>query len=446
VSTFILADPATLLRPNPTSPCATGDLDCARLRERIGGRLTLSGGAHVERILQDLVRKAAKVVLASVPAANLKALVLGGSCGRGEGGIRVEHVVERASSSLDFVLFTTGLKGPARTHLASKISAGLQSLRRRSGLVIDLRVADARRVERDRARLLWYEVRDGHKLLAGDPAFLESLTRFTVENVDARDLADLVVNRGALLVMNDLITAQGPLTPERREAVVANTVKAVIGYGDALLFSRGRYHASYVERRRRMADRSNHATPEFKALYEAAMHHRFTGDPKDAERLLTAVETGRLRQVLRDLHLEIERRRLGARRLTFDDYIRPALEHELDDLKSSLRKLAKGALILIRGGFGRGGGSPYSLQVALHASGEKGAPRALFPLIAYGGDGDTESGDALVARRLLGVRRLRSAAAKLLWLDLWSKAFRQHYTAPLKRLGIRVDAQARDAA
>lgn len=445
MSTFILTDSATLLHHNPTSPCATGDIDCARLRERIGGRLTLSGGAHVERVLHDLVRKAAKVVLASVPAANLKTLVLAGSCGRGEGGIRVEHVVEHASSSLDFVLFTTGLKSPARSHLASKINADLERLRRRSGLVIGVRVADARRVERDRVRLLWYEVRDGHKVLAGDPAFLSGLTRFTVENVDARDLADLVVNRGALLVMNDLITAQGPLTPERREAVVANSVKAVIGYGDAFLFSRGRYHASYVERRRRMADRSNPATPEFKALYEAAMHHRFTGDPKDAARILAAVETGRLRQVLRDLHLEIERRRLGARRLTFDDYIRPALEHELDGLKSSLRKLAKGALILIRGGFGRGGGSPYSLQVALHASGEKGAPRALFPLIAYGTD-EIESGDALVARRLLGVRRLRSAAAKLLWLEMWSKAFRTHYVASFKSLGIGVDPLARAAA
>jgi hypothetical protein len=84
--------------------------------------------------------------------------------------------------------------------------------------------------------------------------------------------------------------------------------------------------------------------------------------------------------------------------------------------------------------------------VALQASGEKGAPRALFPLIAYGAEGATESGDALVARRLLGVRRLRSAAAKILWLDMWSKAFRKHYVASLKSLGIGVDAQARDAA
>lgn len=446
MSTFIFTDPATVLRPNPASLCATGEVDCARLRERIGGRLTLSGGAQVERTLHDLVRKAAKAVLASLPTTNLKALVLAGSCGRGEGGIRLEDGVEHASSSLDLVLFTTGLKSPARSHLAAKVKADLQSLRRRSGIAIDLRVVDARRVERDRVRLLWYEVREAHKLLAGDPAFLQSLARFTVGNVESRDLADLVVNRGALLVMNDLITAQGPLTPERRAAVVANTVKAVIGYGDAFLFSRGRYHASYVERRLRMGDRSNYATPEFKALYEAAMHHRFTGDPKDAARLLAAVATGRLRKVLRDLHLDIERRRLGARRLTFDDYIRPSLEHELDDLKSSLKKLAKGALILIRGGFGNGGGSPYSLQVALHASGEKGAPRALFPLIVHGTEGEEESGDAVVARRLLGVRRLRCAAAKLLWLEMWGKAFRKSYLGSLKRLGIGIDALAREAA
>ena len=269
------------------------------------GRLTLVGRPAVEETLRDLVRKATSAVLSRVAPENLKALVLAGGYGRAEGGIRIDKDGERPANNLDLLLFTVGLRSAARVRLTARINEELETLRRRSGMGIDFSAVDARRVERDHVRLFWYDVRHGHKLLAGDPEFLPSLTRFTAENIDPREMADLVINRGALLVLNDLILANGAMNPVRREAILTHTAKAIIGYGDAFLFGRGAYHWSYVERRLRMARPSIPAAADFKRLYELAMAYRFTGDSFAGTRLIEEAESGQLRKTLGALHLEI---------------------------------------------------------------------------------------------------------------------------------------------
>jgi hypothetical protein len=252
-------------------------------------------------------------------------------------------------------------------------------------------------------------------------------------------MGDLVISRGALLVVNKLVLAQGPLTPARREFVMTQTAKAVIGYGDAFLFFRGAYHWSYVERRRRMGGRSVMATPEFEALYDLAMHYRFGGDSLAGDRLILEIENGHLERVLRALHLEIEMRRLRTRRLDFRGYVRASFQRELTEIKSSLRKMVVGALALIGGGPEMGKGSHYSVRMALRASGETVAVRALFPFIAYG-EGD--AADASAARRLLGVRKARSGAARLSWLRMWSRVFDPHLGSPFSRIGLPAEVAA----
>ncbi|MBX7187505.1 MAG: hypothetical protein K1Y01_20340 [Vicinamibacteria bacterium] len=408
------------------------------MNETTLGRLTLIGGPQVEKTLRELVVKATRAICGLVPKENLKALVLAGGYGRGEGGIRVGEDGERPANNLDLLLFTVGLRASARAQLTAKVNHALDTLRRRSGMGFDFSAVDARRVERDRVRVLWYDVRHGHKLLAGDPEFLPGLKRFTAENIDRTEMADLVINRGALLVLNDIILANGPLTPVRREAVLTHTAKAVIGYGDAFLFTRGAYHWSYAERRHTMADMKIPASQEFKALYETAMRYRFSGESRAADRLVAEAESGNLTRVLAAVHLEVERRRLRARHMTFDGYVARSLRHELDDFKSSLRKLAKGALVLVRGGLGVGGGA-ISLRMALQAGGEQGVVRALFPLMLYGQGG---AEDLAAARSLLDVKKPKSTAGKMAWLRLWGRVFDPNLVFTFKRLGLPVEVAA----
>jgi hypothetical protein len=403
------------------------------------GRLTLTGGTAVERTVAHLVTRAARVVIRLTPHAALKSLVLAGGYGRGEGGVRLDEEGERPANNLDLILFTIGLRSAERADLTEEVNRELETLRRRSGMGIDFSIVDARRLERDRVRVLWYDVRHGHKLLAGDPEFLSGLSRFTVSNIDPREMGDLLINRGALLILNDLLFDRGTLTSAQRETAVTHIAKAVIGYGDALLFFQGLYDWSYVERRRRMAARATRATPEFKRLYETAMTYRFTGDPKVGQWLLNHAQSGHIRHLLSVLHLEIEGLRLRSGRRSWHGYVRGSLRRELNEVTSSFSKMARGALTLIRGGVNLGNGTAYSVRLGLRASGDQGAVRALFPLAAYGHI-DREEMD--VARRLLGVERVRSTAAKAAWLRMWGRVFDPNLPFTLRRLGLNVEAAA----
>ncbi len=403
------------------------------------GRLTLSGGPAVEKFVTDLVTRAARVVTRFTPKDALKALVLAGGYGRGEGGVRVGDDGERPANNLDLLLFTVGLRTAERAALTATINRELETLRRRSGMGIDFSIVDARRLERDRVRVLWYDVRHGHKLLAGDPRFLPGLSRFTVDNIDPREMGDLLINRGALLILNDLIFERGALTPARRETVLTHIAKAVIGYGDALLFFLGAYHWSYVERRQRMAARLTRATPEFKRLYEHAMTYRFTGDARVGDRLLAQAQSGHMRHLLSALHLQIESVRLRTGRMSWHGYVRGSLRRELDEMTSSFRKMARGALTLVKGGVKLGSGTAYSVRLGLRASGEQGAVRALFPLVVYG---HIDREEMEVARRLLGVKNVRSTAAKAAWLRMWGRVFDPNLIFTLRRLGLSVAAAA----
>lgn len=429
----------------------------------ISGRLTLLGGPQVEAALREFLGKATRLVLRCVRRENLGSLVLAGGYGRGEGGIRADDGGDRPASNPDLILFSIGLGRSERGHLVSKVERGLLPLRRKFGIGVDLTVVDARQLERDRVRLLWYDLRHGHQLLAGDPDYLKRLTRFNLGSIDPLEMADLVINRGALLVLNDLVLAheaysgrvrlvrnghlalsdlvlpRSPWTSGRREALLTQAARAVIACGDAFLFARGAYHWSCLERRRRMTLGVIPAAPDFKALYELAMKYRFGGDPPAGRILLSAVESGQLMKVLGATHLEFERHRLGARQLGFEGYVALSLRREMVDVKSSLGMLARGALTAVRANFHLGPGVPYSLRMALDGGDGRAAVRALFPLMAYG-VGNAQ--DVALAREMLGVRNARSSSAKLAWLRLWSRSFDPSLTQTLSRLGLPVETAA----
>lgn len=157
----------------------------------------------------ELAQKASRAVLRFVLKDNLKALILAGSYGRGEGGIATRGLVQHPSGTLDLILLVVGLRSPARQKLASDAGAALETLRRRYLVDIDLSVVDAHAVERDRVSVRWHDARHGHRHLAGDPCFLPGLARFTEGALDRGEAFDLIVHHGGLLV---LIKGEGTST------------------------------------------------------------------------------------------------------------------------------------------------------------------------------------------------------------------------------------------
>jgi hypothetical protein len=383
------------------------------------GKLTIAGGTAVEEHIAGLIGTAAKRILRFVPMSRIKALVLGGGYGRGEGGIRLVHGRQMPGSPLTFYLFTEGLAASHRLSLEREIDGGLERLRQAYPVPIEFSTVDASRMSRYRAKVRWHELCDRHKVLAGHPLFLSRLaSRFRAERLDPHDVADTLVSSGGLILVNDVITARGQID-ERRDEVVRNFSRAVIGYGSALLFFTGAYDPGYVERRRRMA--AHALVPEAaRATFDDAMSYRATGDPRAEERLFEQVRTGRGRAILAQIHLELERLRLGRPTLSWTGYVHVSLAHEVDRLGRSLRRMAQGAVRYLTSPHRLGPEAPGQARWGLRVAGDLGAARALFPIVAYGVG---SKADCDIARWLLGAMNLNARATKLNWLRLWTRAY-----------------------
>jgi hypothetical protein len=396
--------------------------------------LTLRGGAQVEAGLRAVLESAADRVAAVAPAGSVRALVLLGGYGRGEGGVLVEGGRERPHNNLDLLLAARGLDAGTRAELKLKLDEALEQVAREAQVGIDLSVHDDTALARDECRVIWYDARHGHKTLLGDVSFLPGLRQFSVERIPATDALDLLVNRGTLLLINELLVARDPASPATRRNVVKHAAKAVIGYGDALLFFLGAYHWSYAERQRRMAARGD-VDAGFRRLYDDAMEFRFRPDyagfaPQDLAAWGVA-----LRAALEPVHLRVERLRLGDPELGWAGYPERALCHALVEGGLSTRPLARRVRNLLRGGRGAGAGSPLA-RLGYRGLGPGSALRALYPVLAYRLAGERDRHVVTAALEAASDGQLPLVRA---YLRAWGRHRDFNLEAGLRRMGLRLE-------
>jgi hypothetical protein len=303
-------------------------------------RFTVYGGDELEASLLRLTRSVADEVKRIVPPKDLVALVLLGGYGRGEGGVEAREGRERPHNNLDFLLLTAGTSRRRSHDLKQRIDDRLTPLAAAWEIGLDLGVLPAARLRRAPNLVMWYDLRHGHRTLAGDPDFVPSLRHLRVDRIPAEDVRNLLVNRGSLLLINDELAARGRLRAHRR-TVVKHTVKAVLGYGDAYLFHRGLYHWSYREKQARFRSLEG-VDAAFQSLYDLAMDFRFR---PDYDRFLRCEETARwlseLRPRLEGIHLWTEARRLGWSSPAWSEYPLRFLRHRVFDLAHRPAALAR---------------------------------------------------------------------------------------------------------
>jgi hypothetical protein len=382
-----------------------------------GRRYTARGGPAVEAEIGALVAEAAARVAGHFAPDTYRALVLLGGYGRGEGGVERREGRERPHNNLDFLLITAGRATLGAAAAKRRLDGLLRPLARQSGVGIDTGAISALELRLAPCRVMWVDMRFGHQTVAGDPTFVPSLTRFREEDIEPADVRNLLVNRGSLLVINDAIRARGAAGPEVRRTLIKHTVKAVIGYGDALLFALGAYSWSYAEKQRRMRGRAD-VPAEFRALYDEAVEFRFQPAyerhlDRDPLRALPA-----LRAQLAGVHLRCEATRLGAPGLTWEAYPRLALARELREAARSPLGLLRAARHL--GGALRAGAPRLDTagleDLALAAAGPRARLAAAFPAVLYGAGGPAAAAEA---RRILGAPDASPEALRLAYLDRW---------------------------
>jgi hypothetical protein len=375
----------------------------------MNAQLTFVGSPAVERELEFMLQAITNEARAAIPPSALEALVLIGSYGRSEGGIERTNARERPHNNLDLLLIT---RRGRNDRLRSRLSQRLESLRRAHGVGIDVGAVSRAELIASKPKVMWHDMVHGHRTLLGDASFVPSLHHL-LASPTAADVRQLVMNRGALLLINRAAGASAPNDEDPRRRLLRHAVKALIGYGDAWLFSRGAYDSSYAKKRGCMRERDD-APGWLRELYEAAVAFRFEADYRAAQRSKLGERIAEAAGLLANLHLTIERHCLGAPSLTWDEHLSASLRTALLAPPRSLRDLG----VLARNVVTSRGLSSYAdvrTRIAARLASGQDVLAATFPIVAH----HVAPNRRAQAARLLGAHGSANAELLAAFLRRW---------------------------
>lgn len=409
----------------------------------ISQKYTYPESRQADALIQAIVSDVAMAVQDVVPEDGYHALVLIGGYGRGEGGVRQGREGERPNNNLDFLLISRDASKNQLGCWQQAIVEQVQSIQEQREICIDFSVIAGDVLRRSDCRVMWYDMRWGHKTILGDIDFVPSMTRFKIDRIPNWDIHNLLVNRGTLLVINDCLEASGT-SPEHALVLTRHTIKAVIGYGDALLYSVGQYHWSYVEKQSRMRALDS-ISKDFQTLYDTAASFRF----RPQATLPTVLQNRQdIRRQCESVHLLCESKRLGRTDLNWDNYLETALSAGVwEDLSPlgwarSIRNACQSTSLYcdhdqasMRAATRRW---RPAVRIGLRALSVQRLLGILFPAVAYPSCSDLMRCDAasLLNARDSSMNQLRKA-----YLRVWGQVVDRNFSHFLDRIGLSLESQ-----
>jgi hypothetical protein len=228
-----------------------------------------------------------------IPPEQLRVAAIIGGYGRGEGGVQRCEGEPRPHNNIDVLVVTAGQR-QMKADCQKALRDVTKQVEEVCGIPVDIGCVTEYQLENSRPRVMWYDVRHGHRVLCGDASFLSGLKRYRADNIPVDDVIDLVTNRGALAVIaKELILAPSPSIWGVKHAL-KGTMKAIVGFGDAILWQDGLYDVSYQEKATRMAQ-ARGVDPGLRRLYAEAVAFRFQPNYEDyegreSEWILAAIE------------------------------------------------------------------------------------------------------------------------------------------------------------
>ena len=199
-----------------------------------------SADPRVERQISDALDGIRAVFAASPESAAVRAVVLGGGYGRGEGGVTPDGM---PYNDMDFFVVMNGTKPtPGLRALLDAISA---EWKQKLSIDIDFScVKSLKRLYRDADTLLIQELFAGCRIVFGDEHIFDDAPRRPFSELPWTEAARLLLNRGAGL----LFARQRANDPSEADFVQRNLHKAALGCGDAILIVHHDYHSTGTER------------------------------------------------------------------------------------------------------------------------------------------------------------------------------------------------------
>lgn len=349
------------------------------------GKLTIKGSKQFEESLSRVL-DAMRIDIENVVDKSLyEAIILIGGYGRGEGGVINEEGVEKPHNNFDFLVITKNINKDESKFLEETCDEIFQKHASNLGILVEFTLISADKLRKIDPLVITYDMKYGHKLISGNSDILSKNDNFEVDTIPAWDVRNLIVNRGTLLIINDLILNKETLDKKDKKNVIKHWIKAIIGYGDALLFHLGQYHYSYVEKQKRMKQQKS-VSIKFRALYNSAMNFRFAPNYERYEEFNIYSFQLYIKQELLKIHEQCEKLALDNTKLDSNGYINKAIQSSLNDnstIKGTLKKLyylTKKSPSLNRFSFLE--------NIKYKMLGIKGMMPILFPYIAYGINSD----------------------------------------------------------
>ncbi len=345
------------------------------------GKLTIKGSDQFEKKLSSFLDNIRHDIEYLVDKEFYEAIILIGGYGRGEGGVININGVEQPHNNFDFLVISKKINSDQTSFLHETCKEVFENHASKLGVLVEFTIMEASKLKNIDPLVITYDMKYGHKLISGNSDILTKNKNFEVDTIPSWDVRNLIVNRGTLLIINDLILNKKKLDKKDRKNVIKHWVKAIIGYGDALLFYMGEYHYSYVEKQKRMKKQTN-VNIKFRALYNSAMNFRFSPNYERYDELNIYKFQAYIKQELFKIHERCEELALDNTKLNSNVYINKAIESSLNDnnsIKATLKKfyyLTKSTPSL----------NNFSLieNIKYKMLGMKGMMPILFPYIAYG--------------------------------------------------------------
>jgi hypothetical protein len=281
-------------------------------------RWTLDGDTQVEARISADQRLIAQAVIDALPGDQFVALVLIGGYGRGEGGFITTPEGPAPFNDYDYFVVVRGNNGAGRADLRRSLQAVAHRLEPEVGVEVDFALLTTEGLKSAEPSLINAEMRWGHRIIAGDPKALKAMPRMPFHRLPAGEITRLMLNRGALLLLNQQrLRAQqatgAGFDAAEREVFFRNLFKALLACGDARLAAAGRYHPSYPEKLSRLEALSESAAESdaFMALYRLAYRHKFRPSYAELTEPSPAEWMDRVIPVWVDTLCAFEARRLG---------------------------------------------------------------------------------------------------------------------------------------
>ena len=174
-------------------------------------------------------------------------VVLGGSYGRGDGGVRQDRENGLLYNDLDFFVFARQKAENAESLLKELAEKYEKSLK----VDVDFsRVMSIDDIVRSAPRLMMQELKRGYRLVCGEDLLAEYLPEFPAEKIPFSEACRLLLNRGMGLWMAGDKIAHNSLDTD---FIMRNIYKAILGAGDAMLIADGEYRWLLSERQKAIA-------------------------------------------------------------------------------------------------------------------------------------------------------------------------------------------------